>query len=600
MNKLRLSLSIFILLALVPSVTAQDAIDFTAQANPTTLSTDQRLTLTLTSEGDYQQIGEPQLPLLKGFNIVGSSRSSQFSMVNGIVTSRTVFTYQLQPTGTGTFTIDPATIVINGSTYRTEPITVQVVEGTAPTVTPDATAPGQTPPAAAPSQLSGQDLYVEADVSNANPFVGQQIIYYFRFYQAINLFSQPQLNWPAFAGFWTEDLTPNNVYYQTAGGRRYRVTEVRRALFPTNAGTFTIDPTQLTVPGDMFTREMSFETMTTTVQVQPLPPDAPSGFDGLVGQLDISASVEPTRTQVNEPLTLIVKVSGTGNITTLADPTQDIDTELSDWRLYDSQITTHVSQDDDLIQGEKIFERLMVPTTAGDLTLPPLKLIYFDPETKSYRQDETKVPLIRVTPGEGAADSPPSNVNDKQDIIVQGTDIRHIKAAPPTLTAQYRSLWEQPLYWVLWIIPILGVIGIWSWERHRKLSSVNPPYLRKQRALRVAYRHLDEARHKAIEDSQPTESLYALVSQALTQYIADKFDLAVAGLTSSEIHQTLARHNVPKSLVERFLDDLEWADSGRFAPVAAGRNIEDLIDETRATITELEQFISLSPGGDDT
>jgi hypothetical protein len=589
MGKLYLRLSAFIcvLFLLASSALAQGGVSVTAEVDRTTIATDDLLTLTVTVAGDYQQLGEPQLPLIGGFNVVGSSRSSQFSMVNGVVTARTVFTYGLQPTGPGTFTIEPITILVNSAPYQTDPITVQVTQGAAPTPMAPEPAPGQGPAAPAPGGLVGQDLYVEADVDDPTPVVGQQIIYCFRFYQAVNLFNQPQLAWPTFSGFWTENLSPNNVYEQAAGGRRYRVTEVRRALFPTAGGQVTIEPARLTIPGDLLSGDIVLQTEPVAVDVQPLPAGAPAGFAGVVGQLEIEAWVEPGEARVNEPVTLFVRVSGKGNLSTLPDPTEGIDLLLPDWRVYDPQTTTDVGQDGDAIRGEKRIERLLVPKVEGALSIPSFLLAYFDPQAGAYRQVETGPLLVQVAPGESTAPGPLLPGGDKQEITLLASDIRHIKAAPPALATGRTPLLGQLLYWLGWVVPPLAAVGAWTWERRRRRLSSDVAYARAQRARHLARQRLAQARKQARLDQ---DAAYAAVARALTDYLGDKFNLPAAGLTRDAIAFRLSPL-ASRPLVDRVLACLDWADSGRFAPAAAGRDAGELVATTETLITELEKAL---------
>jgi hypothetical protein len=589
---LSLSACLALLLIVAAPVLAQGNVTVTAEVDRTGVSTDDLLTLTLTVAGDFQQLGEPQLPLLTGFNLAGSSRSSQFSMVNGVVTARTVFTYRLQPTAPGSLTIEPITVQVNGSAFQTEPITVEVVQGTAPPPTSQSAAPaGEEPSVPPPGALEGQDFYVATDVDNPSPFVGQQIIYRFRFYQAVNLFNQPLLNLPAFSGFWTEALAPNRVYEQTAAGRLYRVTEVRQALFPTAAGPVTLEPATLTIPGDFFSRDVVLESQPIEVNVQPLPAGAPEDFEGAVGQFEISAWVEPAETRVNEPITLFVRIQGAGNLNALPDPTAGAESLLSDWRVYDPQITTNVTQEGDEIKGEKLFERLLVPRRDGQLDLPSFGMVYFDPETGTYERAATEPLTVQVAPGEGDSSGPFPNAGGKQDVVVLGSDIRHIKAAPPALATRRPQLLGRPLYWLGWILPLLAVAGVWAWDRHRhRLSSdVARAAIRSQRARRLARKRLAQARQQARQDQ---DAAYAAVARALTDYLGDKFNLPAAGLTRDAICQTLAARNVPDDLIARTLSCLDWADSGRFAPVAAGRGADALIAAAEAILGELEQTIA--------
>ena len=57
------------------------------------------------------------------------------------------------------------------------------------------------------------------------------------------------------------------------------------------------------------------------IEVLPLPEAGrPDAFTGLVGRLEVSASIDRTDAETNDALTYRLEVSGTGNIRTLMDP----------------------------------------------------------------------------------------------------------------------------------------------------------------------------------------------------------------------------------------------------------------------------------------
>jgi hypothetical protein len=567
---------------------AQDDITFTASVDRTSITTDELLTLELRLAGAFNRSSQPQLPPLDGFAVMGSSQSSQFSIINGAMSSQVVFTYRLQPIRTGTLTIPAVSIQMGNQTYQTDPITVEVTQGAAPQAgQPTVEAP---PDATAPSQLAGQDLYVEADVSKIRPVVGQQIIYRFRLYQAVNLMRQPSLDWPDFTGFLGYDLSPNNQYYHQAAGRRYLVTEVRRALFPTAQGEVTIGPATLTIPGDFFNRAIQMQTDPVTVDVRPLPDgdDTPPDFTGAVGQYEIEAWVEPPEGRVNEPVTLFVRVSGVGNVSALSDPTEGLEEALAGWRVYDPQVTTDVGQGGDFIRGEKLFERPLVPRTEGELIIPAFGLAFFDPEVGEYRRVQSEPLVVQIAPGEAQPAGPVVVGTGKQDVVVLASDIRHIKPAPPALAISHTSLLGQPLYWVGWSVGLLAVVGVWWWDRRRHQLARDVAYARAQRARRQARKRLSEARRLVTTDE---DAAYAAVARALTAYLGDKWNLPAAGLTRDGISRTLTAGSVSDDLVDRLRVCLDWADSGRFAPVGAGRDADDLIKEAEEVIAELEESI---------
>jgi len=212
-----ISTTLILLLLLTAAISLAQGQVITAAVDRTTLTTDDTLTLDVTVTADAMNTPTPTLPDMQGFTMVGRGSSSQISIINGAISSRVIHTVYLQPYKTGTLVIDPITINVNGQTYSTEPITVEVTPGNGSPTTPSASAPSAPVPApsapanpAAPtsSEFVGQKVFAEAEVNNPTPFIGEQVIYTFRLYQAkdiFDVFNQPQYEPPAFTGFWVEN-----------------------------------------------------------------------------------------------------------------------------------------------------------------------------------------------------------------------------------------------------------------------------------------------------------------------------------------------------------------------------------------------------------
>jgi hypothetical protein len=205
---------VLLLLSVTPGYAQGNGV-ISASVDRTSLSTDETLTLAVTINADVSNPPNPSLPSLEGFTIVGSGSSSQISIVNGAVSTQLIYSYRLQPYAPGDLVIDPIGVTLNGQTFTTEPITVQVTQGTGtpPSAPPsNATAPTST-------EFRGQRYFVEAEVDNPTPFIGEQVNYIFRFYEAFDAFGQPQYEAPTFTGFWTENQTDQSQYQVQAGGQ---------------------------------------------------------------------------------------------------------------------------------------------------------------------------------------------------------------------------------------------------------------------------------------------------------------------------------------------------------------------------------------------
>src|SRR5688572_22836372 len=271
----------------------------TAHVDRNSLAADEQLVLSVTVSGDFLKIPQPDISQLTDFVVVSSSTSTQVSIVNGKMTSQGVFIYSLQPLREGQLVINPISVNVDGQVYLTDPINVEVLPGGSQ-LAPPLPNPN-VPETEAPETLQGQDFYVEAEVDKNTPYLGEQVIYTFRFYQAINFFGQPDYQPPPFTDFWSSDILSQPHYKTEAYGREYLVTEIRTALFPANLGEIVIDPGRLIIPGGLLNPDIKLESNPLTIEARPLPGGAPADFTGAVGQFQIRASLSQAETKVNEP-----------------------------------------------------------------------------------------------------------------------------------------------------------------------------------------------------------------------------------------------------------------------------------------------------------
>jgi hypothetical protein len=431
-----------------------------------------------------------------------------------------------------------------------------------------------------PDGVLGEDLYVTAGIGNLAPFLGESLMYCFQFYQAVNLSEQPRLEWPDFNGFVMEDVDPTRYFEQTAAQRQYRVSEVRKVLFPTLAGPITIEPATLTVSDN--DRETVLKTDSLTVNVQPLPAGAPDGFTGAVGQFDIDAWVESEQIPTRQPVTLFVRVAGAGNFATVSDPATELEDNLIDWQVFDSLVSTNL---DAGLQGEKVFERMLLPKAAGDLAIPKITLTYFDPKRREYRQAITEELAVHVAPGIDDTTSAPGSSPAGEQTSSPARETRLSENALATLRKLSTNLISYPAYWLASLLVPIAVLAVWLWIRHRRPSDTYTSTNRESSALQRA---LDEIARAQDQNAGEKRARFASIARAFTFYLGEKLVEPPAGLTHDVICEALTARKVPRDLIERTLLCLGAADAGRFAPVATHRGLEALAEETKAVILELD------------
>ncbi|QAA69458.1 hypothetical protein C1O62_09735 [Akkermansia muciniphila] len=110
------------------------------------------------------------------------------------------------------------------------------------------------------------------------------------------------------------------------------------------------------------------------------PPGAPSSFTNAVGNFRISSTTDARDLSANEPITVKIRVTGTGNIHSIACPAL---TDASNWKLYPPN-KLDPGQNTRSIQGTVEFQQMMRPVAQTD-AIPPFELTFFDPSTQQYK-----------------------------------------------------------------------------------------------------------------------------------------------------------------------------------------------------------------------
>jgi hypothetical protein len=435
----------------------------------------------------------------------------------------------------------------------------------------------QTPDRPAP------DFFIEAEINNPTPFLGQQIIYTLSRYQAVDFPKPPYYEDHPFVGFWHTFLIQRPPYTTTIDGREYRVHQTHIALFPTRPGALMIDPARLVIPRNRPERDTILESHAIPLYVQPLPGAPPPTFKGAVGQFEISARLNASEGKVDQVMSLIVEIKGAGNLETLVGPSLP---DLPDWRSRETEITTDVPLLKDVVKGSRQFIWSVVPGKAGEQEIPPIDFSYFNPQDNTYHTIRTEPILVTILHDETKPSTPVSaSPPIKQAVKLLGEDIRHIKPAPTGLNTG--SIADQTyglIYLICSILPLLAMGGVWGWRRRRQHWLAATPQARRRQAIYKAKRLLASAQ-------QPHADFMMLIRQTLLGYLADKLDQPTTGLTSDRLADLLEAAKLDPGLIGRIQTLLGQVESSRFAPVTGDQTLtRSLLADTQALIEDLEQF----------
>jgi hypothetical protein len=572
---------------------AQASASLSAQVDHTEVSTDDTLRLTLTLQTPDGSAPHLTLPAITGFRVAGSSMSSQLSSINGATSASVAYAYRLRPTGAGTFTIPALTLDWNGQPLSTEAIKITVTQGTgvAPQASPQNSAPQTSAPSAVnnaipaggqASRAGSHDFFIETSVDKETPYQGEAVKHLTRLYSSMMLLGQPDYQAPKFVGFWHTGEPDVQQYAVTAAdGTQYDVTEITTWLFPTTAGKVTIDPARVSASGGFFSPNVDVQSNPITIEVQPLPAGAPADFNGAVGHFQLSATPDRTSTRLGEPVTLRVELSGVGNWGTLGDPHWP---SSAQWRIFNNKTDSQSKIVNGEMAGTRVYQQLFTPLTEGKLTLPTITYSYFDPATKQYHVLSSDALTIDVEPGNpNVAISLPKNNTPAKPNDQTAAPALTLKPAPQTLLSEAKPLTQQPLFGLLFIVPVGLVAGELAVSARKHYLDSNAARLRRSRALKRAQRELKRARR--------SRNVQIETSRIVLAYLEDQIQTPLTGLSHSTLAQLLQQRHVSPALIDRVIAALFIGEVSEYSQVQPQTN-NDVMKSTGQLLEDLEKELT--------
>lgn len=577
-----LVLAVFILNPFAAAQNDQDSVVIRLQLDRNKIGLDETATLAVTvTAPTQQQLPPAKLPPLPMFEIYSAGTSTNLQIINGKMTYSQTTNYSLVPRKAGKFPIRSAWIVVNGTRYESNELTIEVYETSAQ-------AAGETGKQSVDDIGKARDLFLVAEVDKKNPYVDEQVTLTLKYCRGIETIGSPDYTPPYTPGFWEGGNTTQKQYRQILNAREYLITELKTALFPTKPGKLTIERAQITTtvpersrrrsrdPFSLFDdffqtgRNVTIRSEPITVNVKPLPQEGKTeDFSGGVGRYSITATTDKREAQVNEAITLTVKISGQGNIKSIPAPNLP---DLPDFRVEEASSDFNTNNPDGILGGSKTFEFILIPRLAGLQTIEPITLNYFDPAKKKYVTASTSEITLNITKGELASGPEiPYNMVSGQTINLEETDIRHIKTEESDLRPKGSILLKSPAFVTVTAIPFIALIGGLIDVRRRRRLEGDVAYARLRRANAMARKRLKKA--EGLISAKDPAVYYAEISRVILEFIADKFNVSAQGLTTDKVTDLLRRRGINDDLVAASGEILQQADFGRFA---SGSDSEEL------------------------
>jgi len=164
----------------------------------------------------------------------------------------------------------------------------------------------------------------------------------------------------------------------------------KKVVFPSGTGKITVDPFKLLLRRGY--ESMPLTSSAATIEIKPLPGNVPKDFIGGVGQFNVSRTVQAGTFKQGDVFTLLVEVTGVGNLQNIAEPTLSLP---KGFVVYGDPIIK-----EDFVFGSKgaegkiTYEYNIQVTKFGQQTLPETRISYFDPNKEKYCTVSTKSDLL--------------------------------------------------------------------------------------------------------------------------------------------------------------------------------------------------------------
>jgi len=558
-----------------------------------------RLGFTLNDSGS-----DLQLPDLSNFDVLmgpSTSQSSSIQIINGRTTQSSSFSYIfiLRAKKEGKFTIRPASIKVEGKTYESNSLTIQVVKGQPQAQQQQSSGQQSSGQQSAQGQddtpvgsVSRDNLFVKVAVDKSNVSKGEQIISTVKLYisQNVPLNGFDEVKLPTYEGFWTKDIavpTQVNFTREVYNGKIYQVGILKKTiLFPQQTGTIKISPFEITCLvrqrvrqqqgffDDFFDNYRVVKAKVVSdpvaIQVKDLP-NAPANYSGAVGNFSITSSLDKTSVKSNEAITLKLTVNGSGNLSLINAPKIEFP---QDFETYDAKTSDRLNASEGGLNGSITFEYLFIPRFAGTFTIPATDFVFFNPSSRQFETKRTEAFTLKVE--KGAEDSNSSVVSSfsKEDVKMIGKDIRFIKQNNLKLTVKGSSFYGTFEFYGIFILSIIAFVVVFVLNRKKIKENANIQLVKNKRANKVALKRLKEAavflrEHKA-------EQFYEAVIKALWGYLSDKLSIPVADLNREKTASSLLDRGIDQETVAELMHLIDDCEFARYAPAAYTGTMNDV------------------------
>lgn len=588
-------------IALLSTVAAWAQVSFTVDA-PALVALGSNFRVEFSVDAEPEK-GSFVAPSFEGFDVlagpsISTGHSIQFINGRQSASYNCTYTYVLMPQAAGNYTIGTASIKVDGKSYSTKPLPIEVI------VEKGAATGGktqQTPD----SRIAQDDILLRLKLSSTEAYKGEAIRASLVLYTRVSIDNIESLTMPAFDGFWSQQLefenSPSREEYNGKIYETYKINEL--LLSPQQSGTIVIPEVQMDVRAQVIVQDnkrydpffggrqvyhvtRNLKSAPVSIKVKEFPAGAPASFKGAVGSFSLTCDMPETELVANTSDRLELTITGNGNLKFITAPRLTLP---ESFEVYDTKVTDNIMITATGTSGSITYSYPFVARSAGEFTIEPLEFSYFDPTTGEYHTLATERFNISVADdGSAPATTTTGGVVSYGSTMRQlDRDIRFIHTGTLPIKGG-AAIVLTPLYWLLITLLVALFIVAYVALRKRMINSRNVVARRMKRADKVAVQRLRMAEKSMKELNR--HSFYEEMLRALWGYISDKFNIPVSNLTKETIREELYRRGVSSAIAEQFCEIISRSEEAQYAPSVDG-DMNEVYTEAIEVISKIEEVV---------
>ena len=399
---------------------------FIAEVDRYQITTEEHLTLKLTLKNSDTRLRAQgvspniDLSLLTQLFDLGTPRAeNRFNIYRNHGRSTSSISVELFPKQPGKLTIPP--FLIDG--LKTEEIIINVIE----------------------NQNPAPEVFIKSGLSHSSVWINQQLTAYIDLYHRTEL-SEAKLGGKLDTEPFISDTIdlPQSERRENSKGFDYNITRLSWAIYPSQSGQQVLylpDLWIVTKDG----RKQRFPVQKQVIEVKPLPASVPKNM--IVGSVMLTQTELNNTPSVGQLSSWKVELSSPAQANALPQILGTL-SSTPKFKIYRDAPVTIANKTPETLSYTVTYHFSLIPITAGTITLPPIEVPFFNPETGHVEKTVLKGSTIKVAPSSTAAP--------------QITTVPAESHEEP-LSSSSPSVWQ----WLTFIFALLCIIILILWQRER-------------------------------------------------------------------------------------------------------------------------------------